>query len=62
MSDEKRSSDTGQADETLNEEFDFGENETQAQPIVTKSTHGHNKKIIGFIFVIVAFVVLIMGY
>lgn len=62
MNDESKSSDTGQVDETFNEDFDFGEGETQSQPMATTTTHGHNKKIIGFIFAIVVIVLLIMGY
>lgn len=62
MNDESKSPDTGQVDETFNEDFDFGEGETQSHPMETTTTNGHNKKIIGFIFAIVVIVVLIMGY
>lgn len=62
MNDERKSPDTGQLDESFNEDFDFGEGETESHPIKTTSTKGGNKKIIGLIFIVVVIVVLIMGY
>ena len=62
MNDERKSLDTEQVDENFNEDFDFGEGETQSRPMETTNTNGHNKKIIGFIFAIVVIVVLVMGY
>ncbi|HQY22476.1 MAG TPA: hypothetical protein PK389_01785 [Gammaproteobacteria bacterium] len=62
MNDERKSLDTEQVDESFNEDFDFGEGETQSRPMETTNTNGHNKKIIGFIFAIVLIVVLVMGY
>jgi hypothetical protein len=62
MNDESKSPDTGQMDETFNEEFDFGEGETQSHPMEITTTKGGKKKVIGFIFAIAVMVMLIMGY
>ncbi|HXH55105.1 MAG TPA: hypothetical protein VNK03_05115 [Gammaproteobacteria bacterium] len=62
MNDESKSPDAGQVDETFNEEFDFGEGETQSHPMAITTSNGRNKKIIGFIFAIVVMGALIMGY
>lgn len=62
MNDESKSPDTGHVDETFNEDFDFGEGETESHPMKTTTTTGRSKKIIGFIFAVVVIIVLIMGY
>jgi hypothetical protein len=62
MNDEKQSPDTGHKDETFNEDFDFGEGDTESHPIKTSTTKGRNTKIIGLIFAVVVVIVLIMGY
>lgn len=62
MNDERKSPDTGQLDESFNEDFDFGEGESESHPIKTTTTKGSNKKIIGLIFLVVVIVVLVMGY
>ncbi len=64
MNDKSESFDTWGVNETVNEDFDFGEGDTQAHPIKIKPVSKYNKKMIGFMFVIIiAFVVSLgLGY
>ncbi len=61
MSDANKSP-TGQGNETFNEDFDFGEGDTQSHPIETSRPNKHHKKVIVLIFMIVVCTVLFIGY
>lgn len=60
MNDEGESLDTWLVDETVNEDFDFGEGNTQTHPIKIKPLSKYNKKMIGFTFAIIIIFILIM--
>ncbi len=62
MSDERKLPETGNLDEGFNEEFDFGEGETESHPVKPTPNKGGRQKIIAIIFLVVILVVAIMGY
>jgi chorismate mutase len=61
MNDEKKSPDTGQFDEGLNEGFDFGEGDTENRPLKI-TTKGRGLRVLWIIFALAIAVVLVMGY
>lgn len=62
MSDERKSPETGNLDEGFNEEFDFGEGETETHSVTPTPNKGGRQKLIAIIFLVVILVVAIMGY
>ncbi len=59
---EKKSSDDETPDQSLNDDFDFGEGETENRIAEPAPASGLNKKILGAMLVVVLGVLMIMGY
>lgn len=62
MNERKSPDDSEQFIDDLNEDFNFGEAETEARPIQTTTNQGSNKKLLTIILLIGLFIIGGMGY